>query len=274
MKKIKLITSFLTAVLFVVCSVNAVFAETYYTKDGLKYLLEEGNAYLAGIDDDRTALDVPAYMYEHPVTATTMNFAQKNTNLESVTFENAENMTIVGSYGFYNCTNLRTVNLGSYVTELYRGVFRGCTSLETVELSDKITEIPYECFYGCTSLGQITLDRNITSIQSNSFTGCPNLRIRCYTDSYAHHFAVDNKIAYILIDGALLGDANGDGSVNVNDVTEIQRHAAELELLEGINFHAADINGDGNVSVDDATELQRFLAEYVVDYPIGEVMTQ
>ena len=274
MKKIKLITSFLTAVLFAVCSVNAVFAETYYTKDGLKYLLEEGNAYLAGIDDDRTALDVPAYMYEHPVTATTMNFAQKNTNLESVTFENAENMTIVGSYGFYNCTNLRTVNLGSYVSELYRGVFRGCTSLESVELSDNLTEIPYESFYGCTSLGEITIGRNITLIQENAFIGCPNLVIRCYYDSYAYQFALDHSIPYILLDGALLGDANGDGYVNVNDVTVIQRHAAELELLEGINFHAADINGDGNVSVDDATELQRFLAEYVVDYPIGEVMTQ
>ena len=113
MKKIKLITSFLTAVLFAVCSVNAVFAETYYTKDGLKYLLEEGNAYLAGIDDDRTELDVPAYMYDHPVTATAMNFAQNNANLESVSFENAENMSIIGSYGFYNCANLKTANLGA-----------------------------------------------------------------------------------------------------------------------------------------------------------------
>ena len=92
--------------------------------------------------------------------------------------------------------------------------------------------------------------------------------------SYGYEYAQSHNIPYILLDEVKLGDANGDGYVNVNDVTVIQRHAAELELLEGINFHAADINGDGNVSVDDATELQRFLAEYVVDYPIGEVMTQ
>ena len=85
---------------------------------------------------------------------------------------------------------------------------------------------------------------------------------------------VSSVSAHAAENAKILGDANGDGYVNVNDVTAIQRHAAELELLEGINFHAADINGDGNVSVDDATELQRFLAEYVVDYPIGEVMTQ
>lgn len=274
MKKIKLITSFLTAVLFAVCSVNAVFAETYYTKDGLKYLLEEGNAYLAGIDDDRTALDVPAYMYEHPVTATAMNFAQNNTSLESVTFENAENISVIGSYGFYNCANLQSVNLGPYVTELYRGVFRGCTSLESVELSDNLTEIPYECFYDCTSLGEITIGRNITLIQENAFIGCPNLVIRCYYDSYAYQFALDHSIPYILLDGVLLGDTNADENVDVTDVTQIQQFLAELAELDGIYLHAADANQDGTVDISDATALQMYIAEYDLPYPIGEVITQ
>ena len=274
MKKQKFFSCLLAVLLIVAAAVPAAFAATYQISDGLKFQLETEEVYLAGIEDDRTTLDVPSAMNGYPVTATTMDFAQNNANLESVTFANAENISIIGSYGFYNCTNLRTVNLGSYVSELYRGVFRGCTSLESVELSDNLKEIPYESFYGCTSLGEITIGRNITLIQENAFIGCPNLVIRCYYDSYAYQFALDHSIPYILLDGALLGDANGDGYVNVNDVTVIQRHAAELELLEGINFHAADINGDGNVSVDDATELQRFLAEYVVDYPIGEVMTQ
>lgn len=275
MKKIKLFSSIVIVCLIVSLTCFSAFAETYYITDGYKYMLgDDNNAYLAGVEDDRTELMIPAEIDRHPVTATTMLCCNGNTSLESVTFENAENMSIIGAYGFYNCSNLKSANLGSYVTELYRGVFRGCTSLETVELSDKITEIPYECFYGCTSLGQITLDRNITSIQSNSFTGCPNLRIRCYTDSYAHHFAVDNKIAYILIDGALLGDTNGDGSVNINDVTTIQRYLAELESLEGIYLHAADANQDGTVDISDATTLQMYLAEYDIPYPIGEVMTQ
>lgn len=252
-------------------SVSIVFAETYHIKDGLKYMLAENNAYLAGIEDDRTALDVPAYMYDHPVTATTMNFAQKNTNLESVTFENAENISIIGSYGFYNCTNLRTVNLGSYVTELYRGVFRGCTSLESVELSANITEIPYECFYECSSLGEITLDRSITVIQKNAFVGCTNLVIRCYYNSCAHNFAKAQNIPFILLDSVLLGDANGDGNVNISDVTDIQRAVAEMDTFDDLRQKAADINGDGVVTIDDATFLQTYLAEFGTAYPIGEV---
>ena len=264
----------MAVVLIAMAAVPAAFAATYQISDGLKFQLETEEVYLAGIEDDRTALDVPAYMYDHPVTATTMNFAQKNTNLESVTFENAENIAIIGSYGFYNCTNLRTVNLGSYVTELYRGVFRGCTSLESVELSANITEIPYECFYECASLGEITLDRNITVIQENAFVGCTNLVIRCYYDSCAHNFAKSHNIPYILLDSVLLGDANGDGYVNISDVTDIQRAVAEMDTLDDLRKKAADINGDGVVTIDDATFLQTYLAEFETAYPIGVVTAQ
>ena len=273
MKKQKFFSCLLAA-LIAAFSIPSVFAATYQISDGLKFQLETGEVYLAGIEDDRTALDVPAEMNGQPVTATTMNFAQGNENIETVTFANAKNISIIGSYGFYNCTSLKSAALGSYVKELYRGVFRGCTSLETVELNDNITEIPYECFYDCSSLGAVTLGRNITSIQENSFSGCTNLTIRCYAYSYAYNFALSHNIPYILLDEVKLGDANGDGSVNVNDVTFIQRHLAELERLEGIYYHAADINQDGALEISDATDLQMYLAEYEMEYPIGEVMTQ
>ena len=273
MKKQKFFSCLLAA-LIAAFSIPSVFAATYQISDGLKFQLETGEVYLAGIEDDRTALDVPSAMNGYPVTATTMDFAQNNANLESVTFANAENISIIGSYGFYNCTNLRTVNLGSYVTELYRGVFRGCTSLESVELSDNLTEIPYESFYGCTSLGEITIGRNITLIQENAFIGCPNLVIRCYYDSYAYQFALDHSIPYILLDGVLLGDTNADENIDVADVTQIQKFLAELAELDGIYLHAADANQDGTVDISDATALQMYIAEYDLPYPIGEVMTQ
>lgn len=66
-----------------------------------------------------------------------------------------------------------------------------------------------------------------------------------------------------------LGDANGDGAVDVRDVTAIQRHLSEYELLAGIFLEAADVNRDGRVSIEDATDLQEYLAEFHVNYPIG-----
>lgn len=61
---------------------------------------------------------------------------------------------------------------------------------------------------------------------------------------------------------SLSGDANRDGLVNINDVTEIQRHIAEHTTLRGTAALNADVNGDGVISIEDATALQRILAEY------------
>ena len=68
----------------------------------------------------------------------------------------------------------------------------------------------------------------------------------------------------------LLGDANGDGVVDISDVTAIQMHVAELKVLEGDQLTAADVNLDGSVAIDDASILQVFLAETEVAYPIGQ----
>ena len=115
---------------------------------------------------------------------------------------------------------------------------------------------------------------DFTSIDQTAFYADTNLTLGVYTNSYAHEYAIAQNIPYVLLDGAFLGDASGDGSVNINDVTMIQRYLAELETLEGIYLQAADANQDGTVDIADATVIQMYLAEYEMEYPIGEVMTQ
>lgn len=66
------------------------------------------------------------------------------------------------------------------------------------------------------------------------------------------------------------GDANGDGVVNVYDVTAVQRYAAELEGLNETCRRAADVNRSNVVDMDDATAIQRYLAEYKDSYRIGK----
>ena len=62
----------------------------------------------------------------------------------------------------------------------------------------------------------------------------------------------------------ILGDVNGDGYVNINDVTAIQRHLVELETLDENGLAVADTNGDGELDIADATLIQMYLAEYDV----------
>lgn len=67
----------------------------------------------------------------------------------------------------------------------------------------------------------------------------------------------------------LRGDANGDGFVTIYDVTALQRHLVNLELLSENNLTAADIDGNG-LDITDATNIQRYLAEYENVYNVGE----
>lgn len=70
---------------------------------------------------------------------------------------------------------------------------------------------------------------------------------------------VDGKAQTVTIALRLKGDANGDGTVTIDDVTHMQRHIAEQITVR--DFAAADVNGDGAVTIDDATTVQRYLAE-------------
>lgn len=56
-------------------------------------------------------------------------------------------------------------------------------------------------------------------------------------------------------------DVNGDGVVNVQDCTLIQKYSADLAELTDEQIKKADCNNDGSVNVIDATTLQKILAE-------------
>ena len=62
----------------------------------------------------------------------------------------------------------------------------------------------------------------------------------------------------------ICGDVDLDGKITISDVTAIQLHIAELDILSGDTLLAADTNGDGVVDITDATHLQLYLAEYDV----------
>ena len=68
----------------------------------------------------------------------------------------------------------------------------------------------------------------------------------------------------------LLGEADGDGQITINDVSCIQSYLASVSDGKSINLDAADIDSNG-VDITDATQIQRYLAGFDVTYTIGEV---
>lgn len=57
-----------------------------------------------------------------------------------------------------------------------------------------------------------------------------------------------------------VGDVNGDGKVNIKDVTLIQKFLANLETLGAIGKEVSDVNSDSRVTIKDATAIQKKIA--------------
>jgi hypothetical protein len=62
----------------------------------------------------------------------------------------------------------------------------------------------------------------------------------------------------LAIDSWLTGDANGDGSINVADITATVNHLQGLPQ-KAFTTKNADINGDGIITEEDVKELVRIM---------------
>ena len=141
---------------------------------------------------------------------------------------------------------------------------------ESVVLPSSVVSIGAYAFAENSGLLAVTVPSACESIADNAFFNSPNVTIRCWYGTAADAYAKNHALPCEYLDEALLGDADGDGYININDVTTIQRYLAELETLEGIYLHTADANQDGTVDIADATVIQMYLAEYDVTTPIGD----
>ena len=80
-------------------------------------------------------------------------------------------------------------------------------------------------------------------------------------DSLGGSFVI--KAVAVKDDSYIHGDVNLDGHVNINDVTAIQKHIANINTLSGKALRAADYNRDGRVDITDATSIQRFINKVI-----------
>lgn len=73
--------------------------------------------------------------------------------------------------------------------------------------------------------------------------------------------------------GYVLGDANGDGEVDLIDATVVQRACTMINVpYSEEQLMCADIDGDGTLSLVDATFIQRYCTSVSTPYNIGETV--
>ncbi len=99
---------------------------------------------------------------------------------------------------YYSENNLDGTYSAHMVTSLTAGVFQNNTEIETVILPIYITEIPESAFEGCVNLKRV-IAYGVTKIGKNAFKGCTSLGVTIGEngETIINPFAIDNKIEFI-----------------------------------------------------------------------------
>ena len=91
------------------------------------------------------------------------------------TIEMPDNISYIGSYAFYECTNLALTSLPEGLTSIANSAFQNCTNLALTSLPEGLTSIGSNAFNSCTNLALTSLPEGLTSIGNSVFEGCKNL---------------------------------------------------------------------------------------------------
>ena len=84
-------------------------------------------------------------------------------------------ITQIGDGAFAGCGSVTSITIPYRVTSLGKYAFVGCTSLESVDFMNYITNIPEGAFKGCSSLRSINLISGMKEIQTSAFEDCLSL---------------------------------------------------------------------------------------------------
>ncbi|MBQ4007872.1 MAG: leucine-rich repeat protein, partial [Muribaculaceae bacterium] len=174
----------------------------------------------------------------------------------------SNSVTSIGDLTFGSCTSLSSVNMGNSVTTMGGMAFAGCSNLASITIPGSVTSTGLSLFFNCTGLNNIycyvnhpvDVDLGFMAFQGVKVTECTLHVLKGRYDEYrnAEQWKDFVNIVDDLEAPLVPGDVNGDGRVNVSDVTAL------INMILGITDKdetVADVNHDGKINVSDVTAL-------------------
>ena len=298
MKKLKLFMAAILAMVVCMSSIIWVAADSIYYANSCYYTyINNEKVSLKGWDSEESTVVAPTDTLNGRTLVSVASYAfYEDSVITGIDFSEAKHMDIIGMYAFAKSSALtEPVVLPESITYIGDCAFEK-SSITDITFNALVENIPIQCCYTCASLTTVTINGaqkidsyafascpnlskvtiwdTVTEIDDTAFNNDPNLKIYGFAGSCAQTYAQEHNIPFVEMVRFLLGDVDGIDGVNINDVTAIQSHLAELKTVEGIYLLAADANQDDIVDISDATAIQMKLADYVLPYPIGQYVTK
>ena len=172
-----------------------------------------------------------------------------------------DNITAIADQAFYFVGSLKAVTLPKGLTSIGENAF-AYTGLTTIDIPGSVTSFGWGPFNGCNSLSTVKVYWDTPLPASDyTFKTRANITLIIPFGSRAAYEAANywNDFQKTVE----VSDADGDGSVDVNDVTSTINHILSkptASFIEG----AADVDGDGTIDVNDV--------QGIIDRALGKVV--
>ena len=207
--------------------------------------------------------------------------------LKNVTL--SKNLKMINTGTFVGCEALESVVIPYGVTRICYRAFQLCENLDNVVIPDSCKEIEEMAFSSCKKLTNISIPKSVEEIEEGAFDNCnaidtvfysgdesdkENISINGYNDGLmnahwyynacigsAEHSYDELGRCNICKDTLyVLGDVNGNDSVDTTDLALIKLFLAGINELDETGTIAGDLNEDGEVNTSDLAQLKLMLA--------------
>lgn len=178
--------------------------------------------------------------------------------LTSITLPNT--VKSIEDAAFEHCNKLSEIIIPNSVKAIGNWAFETCSALSTVTIGSRVTEIGKCAFNRCGNLTSVYVQNPVPiAIYDQTFSNCTNATLYVpngCVDVYksANYWKEFGQILESGKDAGAIYDVNGDGRVDIVDVTNIISYISG-QTPDGFDITAADINSDGKVNIADVVSL-------------------
>ena len=159
--------------------------------DGTSYVVADCESTFIG------DMEIPSTYKGLPVTAIGTDAFRDCSAITSIVVP--DSVTSIGGSAFRGCINLENLVLSENITSIPGAMCYGCTKLENLVITDGVSSIGGYAFSGCTSLKILIIPDSVINIGDSVFTNCKSLIAVCKDNSFAHAYAGNNNVSYILV---------------------------------------------------------------------------
>ena len=183
-----------------------------------------------------------------------ISFDTEYLEVTAITAPGADEMD---GFGLYAASDVATANANGLVTIAYVGA-KGDNVLE---FGDAVVTVTFKALtVGTTTISVAGKDKHPMIME--------NLQLDGHTPNKEYAPKADSVELTITEPAYIVGDADGNGSVNMFDVLAIRRYLMNASTYPLASVEGADADGNGSVNMFDVLAIRRYLMNPTL-YPLG-----